>query len=35
VYIGSKDMVLLSAQAPSGKVGPTEPFFYEFEFLGP
>jgi hypothetical protein len=34
VYIGKKHLVLLSAQAPSGKMGITEPFFYDFEFTG-
>ncbi|HEY4103275.1 MAG TPA: hypothetical protein VGM44_05260 [Polyangiaceae bacterium] len=34
VYIGKKNLVLLSAQAPAGKIGTTEPFFYGFEFTG-
>ena len=32
IYASSSELVLLSAQAPVGKVGLTEPFFYEFEF---
>jgi hypothetical protein len=35
VYIGTKLMVLLSAQAPTGKIGITEPFFYDFDLLAP
>lgn len=35
LYIGTKHLVMLSAQAPSGKVGLTEPFFYEFEYTEP
>jgi hypothetical protein len=26
---------MLSAQAPAGKIGLTDPFFYEFEFTAP
>lgn len=33
LYISPKNLFLLSAQAPTGKVGPTEPFFYGFEYL--
>lgn len=33
IYINDKHLVMLSAQAPFGKVGPTEPFFYDFEFM--
>jgi hypothetical protein len=33
IYINDKHLVMLSAQAPFGKIGPTEPFFYGFEFL--
>jgi hypothetical protein len=32
IYIGKRNLILLSAQAAAGKVGLTEPFFYEFEF---
>lgn len=32
IYIGKKNLILLSAQAPAGKLGVTDPFFYEFEF---
>jgi hypothetical protein len=32
IYINDKHLVMLSAQAPFGKIGPTEPFFYGFEF---
>ena len=32
IYINDKHLVMLSAQAPFGKIGPTEPFFYDFEF---
>ena len=35
LYIGPKNMVMLSAQAPTGKVGVTDPFFYEFEYSEP
>jgi hypothetical protein len=35
IYIGAKNMVMLSAQAPTGKIGPTEPFFYGFESAEP
>jgi len=35
IYINSKNLILLSAQAPAGKIGPTDPFFYEFEFSKP
>jgi len=33
IYIGSKNLFLLSAQAAYGKIGVTEPFFYQFELL--
>ena len=33
IYINGKNLILLSAQAAVGKIGLTEPFFYEFEFL--
>lgn len=32
IYIGNQHLILLSAQAKAGKIGPTEPFFYQFEF---
>ena len=32
LYSNSEHLVLLSAQAPLGKTGVTEPFFYQFEF---
>ncbi|MEO6601037.1 MAG: hypothetical protein ABIQ16_14245 [Polyangiaceae bacterium] len=32
IYINDKHLVMLSAQAPFGKIGPTEQFFYGFEF---
>jgi hypothetical protein len=32
IYIGNQHLIVLSAQAKAGKIGPTEPFFYEFEF---
>jgi hypothetical protein len=32
IYIGKQHLVMLSAQAQAGKIGPTEPFFYQFEF---
>ena len=32
IYINDQHLFLLSAQAPTGKVGITEPFFYRFEF---
>ncbi len=32
IYVNDKHLVMLSAQAPFGKIGPTEPFFYQFEF---
>lgn len=35
IYINTKNLILLSAQAPAGKLGPTDPFFYEFEFTKP
>jgi hypothetical protein len=35
LYIGPQNMILLSARAPAGKVGITEPFFYGFEPLAP
>jgi hypothetical protein len=35
LYIGTKNMVMLSAQAPAGKIGITEPFFYELEDTAP
>jgi len=34
IYVGSKNLVLLSVRAPTGKIGITEPFFYDFEFSG-
>ncbi len=34
IYIGAKNLILLSVQAPTGKIGVTEPFFYDFEFTG-
>ncbi len=34
IYIGKKNLIMLSAQAPAGKLGVTDPFFYEFEFAG-
>lgn len=33
IYVDQRSLFLLSAQAPTGKVGTTEPFFYQFEFL--
>jgi hypothetical protein len=35
LYISAKSMIMLSARAPLGKVGITEPFFYGFEYLEP
>ncbi len=35
IYINNKNLILLSAQAAVGKIGATEPFFYEFEFTRP
>jgi hypothetical protein len=35
LYINAKNMVMLSARAPLGKVGLTEPFFYGFTYLSP
>ena len=35
IYINTQHLILLSAQAPAGKIGPTDPFFYEFEFSKP
>ena len=32
LYIGAQHLVMLSARAPAGKIGLTEPFFYEFEY---
>ena len=32
IYIGNQHLIMLSAQAKAGKIGPTEPFFYQFEF---
>ena len=32
IYSNAEHLVLLSAQAPLGKIGITEPFFYQFEF---
>jgi hypothetical protein len=32
LYIGTQHLILLSARAATGKVGITEPFFYDFEF---
>ncbi len=31
IYVGRKNLFFLSAQAVTGKVGVTEPFFYQFE----
>jgi hypothetical protein len=33
IYIDDQHLFLLSAQAPFGEVGPTEPFFYDFELV--
>ena len=33
-FSNGRRLVLLSAQAPTGKLGVTEPFFYQFEFAG-
>jgi hypothetical protein len=35
LYISAQHMVMLSARAATGKVGTTEPFFYEFEYTEP
>lgn len=32
IYINQKNLIMLSAQAAVGKIGPTEPFFYQFDF---
>jgi hypothetical protein len=32
IYIGKKNLIMLSAQAAAGRLGITDPFFYEFEF---
>ena len=32
IFIDDRHLILLSAQAPTGKIGPTEPFLYQFEF---
>ena len=32
VYLNKKSMLLLSAKGPAGKLGPTEPFFYHFQY---
>ena len=32
IYINNKNLIMLSAQAAFGKIGTTEPFFYQFEF---
>jgi hypothetical protein len=32
IFSNEQHLVLLSAQAPFGKIGVTEPFFYQFEF---
>jgi len=32
IYISKRNLIMLSAQAAAGKLGVTEPFFYEFEF---
>ena len=32
IYIGKSHLILLSARAAAGKLGPLEPFFYGFEF---
>ena len=34
IYVNAQHLILLSAQAPTGKIGLTEPLFYEFEFSG-
>jgi hypothetical protein len=33
IYTNDQHLFLLSAQAPYGKIGVTEPFFYQFEFI--
>ncbi|HYP98331.1 MAG TPA: hypothetical protein VER96_06635 [Polyangiaceae bacterium] len=33
IYTNDQHLFLLSAQAPFGKVGVTDPFFYQFEFI--
>jgi hypothetical protein len=33
IFTNSAHLVLLSAQAPFGKIGVTEPFFYQFDFI--
>ena len=35
IYINEKNLIMLSAQAAFGKIGLTDPFFYEFEFAKP
>jgi hypothetical protein len=32
IYLNKKNLILLSAQAAAGKLGVTDPFFYEFSF---
>ena len=32
IYINQKNLIMLSAQAAAGKIGLTEPFFYQFDF---
>jgi hypothetical protein len=32
IFTNDQHLFLLSAQAPWGKIGNTEPFFYRFEF---
>ena len=34
IYINDKNLIMLSAQAAFGKIGVTEPFFYQFELTG-
>jgi hypothetical protein len=33
IFTNAQHLVLLSAQAPFGKIGITEPFFYQFDFI--
>lgn len=35
IYVTGKSLIMLSAQAAYGKIGVTEPFFYQFEYLQP
>ena len=32
IYVNDQHLFLLSAQAPFGKIGITDPFFYQFQF---